>query len=46
MWTVLFFEINVFVKKLKPSLFVQCKSVCAKGFFFIFLIPLTVLILR
>ena len=46
MLTVLFFEINVFVKKLKPSLFVQCKSVCAKGFIFIFPIPLTVLILR
>ena len=46
MLTVLFCEINVFMKKLKPSLFVQCKSVCAKGFIFIFPIPLTVLILR
>ena len=36
MLTVLFFEINVFMKKLKPSLFVQCESICAEGFIFIF----------
>lgn len=36
MLTVLFFEISVFMKKLKPSLFVQCESICAEGFIFIF----------